>query len=381
MNILIVSPDFPYPPNHGGRVDIWKRIELLHSQGHALELIATTNSTISETDLNHVKRYVKNTIIVRRETSIWKLLTPFPYQVLSRENLSKTTISKSYDCVILESESVSPIIKSIRGKTKALFLRIHNNETAYFRSLRKSTKNIVLKIFYLREQLLYSKHSREVKKQCDKILHISKDEYETDKLGQEHKTVFLPSHVSPGDFKDYSSKETSKVLFVGNLFTENNLAGLHWYVKNVHPALIARSKAYELIVAGNTRGTKPQFLDNVDAVKFIDSPADLNPHYAEAAVFINPMLSGAGVKLKTINAIQEAIPVVSTTTGAEGIGLVDGLHFMLADDVESFANAVHSLLENSELRKNIAIEAQEYVKKHFNATQTYGTLLNDHPII
>ncbi len=77
--------------------------------------------------------------------------------------------------------------------------------------------------------------------------------------------------------------------------------------------------------------------------------AELRSVYERARVVIVPLRFGAGVKNKTVEALQHGVPVVCTTIGAEGIDVPDGITPMIVtDDPQEFADAVVRLLTDGE---------------------------------
>ena len=67
---------------------------------------------------------------------------------------------------------------------------------------------------------------------------------------------------------------------------------------------------------------------------------DVSRYFDRARVFVSPLRAGAGMKGKIGMAMAFGLPVVTTSVGAEGMGLVDGTHALVADDPASFAEAV-----------------------------------------
>ena len=54
-------------------------------------------------------------------------------------------------------------------------------------------------------------------------------------------------------------------------------------------------------------------------------------------MFIVPLRSGSGVRVKIFNAMAMGLPIVSTSIGAEGLDVVSGEHLLIADDPREFA--------------------------------------------
>jgi hypothetical protein len=86
-------------------------------------------------------------------------------------------------------------------------------------------------------------------------------------------------------------------------------------------------------------------LDQVERVDFRGFVEDLDSSYDEAAVCVVPVLSGAGVKFKTIEALVRGVPVVGTTLGFEGVE-IPGLLDWLADSPIDFSALVVQILED-----------------------------------
>ena len=72
---------------------------------------------------------------------------------------------------------------------------------------------------------------------------------------------------------------------------------------------------------------------------------DVRPYIESAAAYIVPLRIGGGTRLKIFEAMAMEKPVVSTTVGAEGLPLTDGVELLLADEPQTFAEAVVKLFE------------------------------------
>lgn len=92
---------------------------------------------------------------------------------------------------------------------------------------------------------------------------------------------------------------------------------------------------------------------------------DLDPILAGYRLSVAPLLYGAGIKGKLGTAMGAGVPCVSTTIGAEGMGIVDGVHAMVRDDPEGFAEAVASLYGDPVLWQNISERGRRLVEDRF----------------
>ena len=78
-------------------------------------------------------------------------------------------------------------------------------------------------------------------------------------------------------------------------------------------------------------------LPPTDAIELRGLEEDAREPLSRYAVFVCPILSGSGVRVKLLEAFAARIPAVSTRVGAEGLARTDGEICALADDPEEFA--------------------------------------------
>ncbi|MBV8371263.1 MAG: glycosyltransferase [Candidatus Eremiobacteraeota bacterium] len=122
-----------------------------------------------------------------------------------------------------------------------------------------------------------------------------------------------------------------------------NADGLEWFGAEVMPLVTARLPDACAIITG--ANPPPQVLRlRSPAIRFTGFVDDLQELYASARIAIAPLRFGAGVKIKTIEAVQHGVPVVATPTGVEGIVLDEPGGVVVTEDAARFADAVVALL-------------------------------------
>ena len=122
-----------------------------------------------------------------------------------------------------------------------------------------------------------------------------------------------------------------------------NADGLFWFVHEVLPHVRAVLPWVRVRVTGAKVPAEVRALADSN-VRFEGEVADLHAFYDGLRVAIAPLRFGAGVKLKTVQALQYGVPVVSTSIGAEGIDTGGLPALAVADDAAEFAALVVRLL-------------------------------------
>ncbi|MDO6407405.1 glycosyltransferase family 4 protein [Pantoea phytobeneficialis] len=387
--VLVVSGDCPYPANHGGRLDILQRIELLSKSGFDIELIITHKEDVDRKSKEYLSKLCSNVYYVKRlsfkKSIILSVLTLLPIQATSRYNLKAIKIKSKFDAVICESEYVYPILKNASLNTNKKLLRVHNNESVYYEGLFRDEKNPLKKLYYKIESLLFKVNESKINEKFTKLMFISSDEYAVN--NKRGNSEWLPPHMpAVKEFREekFSAKKAN-VLFVGNLFMPNNLKGIIWYLEEVHEKILSQSPDVVLTIAGNAKnGIDSDLLKAISRfedgkVSLIQSPTDqeLNDIYDQNCIFINPMLNGAGVKLKNLDAMRNSFCVITTTIGAEGTGVIDNEHVFIADDVACFERAVIMAISEDGMAKNMAINAYMFIEKNYNSQNTLLRIMKE----
>jgi glycosyltransferase involved in cell wall biosynthesis len=97
------------------------------------------------------------------------------------------------------------------------------------------------------------------------------------------------------------------------------------------------------------------------AIEILGFVEDVREPLGRYALFVCPILSGSGMRVKLLEAFAAGITVVSTRLGAEGLAAKDGELCALADDPEGFAQRIVDLFADSERSWKMAERARAEV--------------------
>jgi glycosyltransferase involved in cell wall biosynthesis len=156
-------------------------------------------------------------------------------------------------------------------------------------------------------------------------------------------------------------REPYTMLFLGSFRHPPNQQALDWFAFKVLPKVLERCPKARLVIVGAEappRHSLPDLPDNIELRGFVE---DVREPLARYAVFVCPILSGSGMRVKLLEAFSAGIPVVSTRVGAEGLATKDGEICALADDPAEFAAKIVELFNDAERAREMARRARAQV--------------------
>ncbi|MFL6333788.1 MAG: glycosyltransferase [Pyrinomonadaceae bacterium] len=221
----------------------------------------------------------------------------------------------------------------------------------------------------------YRKLETRLARESDLVWFASTTDLEA--MGREAPGV--PSVVIPTIHRPHACglpfREREHLLFVGNFRHRPNEDGVRYFIREVLPRVRAELPGVELRLVGD--GAPQEFSRlAAEGVRSLGYVPDVDPLFARSRVFVAPIRFGAGIKGKIGEALAYAIPLVTTTVGAEGMSLRDGEEALIADTAEEFAGAVVRLYRDEELWRRLASNAHAHVERHFSP-RVVGRLVND----
>lgn len=175
-----------------------------------------------------------------------------------------------------------------------------------------------------------------------------------------------PTAVTPQELR----QEVASIGFAASDWFAN-VEGLHWFLCEVWPTFAQRG--ISLDIHGSIAKRFPD--DRSPGVRFHGHTDSLPDIYGNIDILINPVRFGSGLKIKTVEALGNGIPLVTTSEGARGLTDADGDALLIADDATSFIDALDALLNSAALRQRIGAGALDYARKYFSPEACFGELI------
>jgi glycosyltransferase involved in cell wall biosynthesis len=177
----------------------------------------------------------------------------------------------------------------------------------------------------------------------------------------------IPTGVDISYFAPHQNTEIpDRLVYLGSMDWYPNEDAVLYFIESILPAIRRECPEVSLFVVGRNPGRILQQAAALAEVKVTGTVDDIRPFLAQASVVIVPLRIGGGTRLKIFEAIAMGKSVVSTTIGAEGLPLVNGINFICADEPQMFADEVVALLRDPERRRRIGNAGQQLVEQHYS---------------
>ena len=347
--INIVSFDVPCPPDYGGAIDIYYKLETLNDLGIKIYLHCFQ---YGRSDSKRLEEICVETFYYPRKRNIIRHFSHKPYIVDTRfssellENLLKNDAP-----ILFEGLHSTYWAENSRLKDRIKILRAHNIEHDYYRELSKVELNI-LKKWYLK--LESSKLEVYEEKLCNFNLISAISETDFTYFARKHKNVVY-TPIFHGFTKHYSTKLEEFALYHGNLGVPENENAACFLIREVFSNL-----NFPFIIAGRNPNKRiKNLIKCYSNISLIDSPSieQMERLISQAKIHILPTFQSTGIKLKLIHVLFTKGTVIINSNMITDSELkncciiADTVQEMKYSVVKSFTEPVKD--EVLELRKNL----------------------------
>ena len=382
LNVLFVSPYPIEPPIHGGAVLMKQAVEGLADRCRLHLLCLTERHEDLETHRGLAESCASAEFRLH-DPRKWRgppLLWPHAAQAFWDPRLlwaiHRAILQREIDVVQLEYAQLASYAMSFRQVSCLLF-----EHDLHFQSVQRSLwSGGLLSVMGKSYEYLRALRFELTKLQKFDAVQVCSDE-------QRRKLAALlsPGPVLRSDLRtaiDAASypfrtegREPGTLLFVGNFRHPPNLQALEYLRSQILPRVRSVAPSARLLVAG---ADAPEWLGpslSRERVEFLGHVADIRGVLARCAVFVAPILTGSGVRVKLLEAFASGIPVVATSLAAEGLCSEGSDMARVADRPDSFAENVAELLADQERARKMAVSARRAVERNWNRGSAADRLL------
>lgn len=396
MKILFLTYDLPYPLNSGGKLRAFGIIKGL-AEKHEITLLSYYREETQREFLPDLEKYCSKILLFKRPKP-WGLknilktgFSRLPFASVTYdlpevgEALTKELETGQYKAVHFESfypalwlpfctpprcgdERSSPRrcnveVKTIMGNENVEW-RIYQRyvDQQKFWPLKKLMQFDVWKMRRFEESLW---------KAADYNLVVSEEDRRITETVSGHPAVFVPNAVDVEYYQGLNFLKSSQptIFYSGNLTYVANAETVSFFLQEIFP-LIKKERpevVFRLVSDACPAWLEPYLGQGVELISQVaDRGGRIGKELAESWVAVVPMRVGSGTRFKVLEALAAKVPVVSTGVGVEGLDLVEGEHYLKADEPEAFARRVLDLLADEVARVKIGQAGAQVVAKKYS---------------
>ena len=166
-------------------------------------------------------------------------------------------------------------------------------------------------------------------------------------------------------FRQPEAEGGPNLLFDGTMSFRPNDDAAIWFSRQILPLIRRNRPDVRFWVVG--REPSPElvaFNFGRNGVAVTGAVPSTEPYWERAGIYVLPMRIGGGVRFKALEAMARGLPLVSTALGMEGTPARPERDYLSAERPADFAAAVLRLLDDADLRRNLAASARRTVAVH-----------------
>lgn len=383
MNVLFITPYFPYPPTAGNPIrnyNLLKRIGNLHY----VWLLTFDSADILPHHIEHLKSWCQD-IILAKPPSVsgaldrpWDLVTymasgtPPDLRFYYSEDMADTIrgLCQRVDFDVVQVEDsymglyLNQVPPGLRARSVLTFHDVVFEKQARMAGIERRLPRKIRLWFDSWTMRRWEPFFAERFGYC--VTVSARDREILLSLNPDLRVKVIPNGTDTNLLQPLPEPSSPpSIIFVGSMgYFPNADAAIH-LCRDILPLLQQKVSDLQTWIVGNRPGAELLKWQS-EQIHITGLVEDVVPYYKDAHVCVIPLRAGGGTRLKILEAMALGRPVVSTSIGCEGLDVVDGHHLLIADDPQAFADAVFRLLRDDVLRKQIVTNALELVRKVYD---------------
>lgn len=395
MIVSFISQRVPFPPNKGEKIRTYHQIAKLREKGFDVVVFCPVGNREEHNNAEALKRCLGVKVITQQQPSkFWLLMKGlFTNKALSESSFYSKPLAKTFNdyltkntvrVVVLSASSLIPyIIKLINSQTLEfkLLVDLMDVDSDKWRQYAQSS-TFPMNLLYRRECRLIRKLEQQVSQYSDACYLIAQAEVDLFKRNvdrQSHVKV-LGNGIDTEQFyppldKSHSTRFT--LLFTGVMDYKPNIDAVVWFVNNCWSEIVTSIPKAKFIIAGMNPSSEVKALADTVGVEVTGMVDDILPYFHNADVFVAPFRIARGVQNKVLQAFSCALPVISTSMGAEGIACTNEIDILIADTRSEFIEAVLKLHNSQKLQESLGHAAHLLINENYSWERQLRPLIDD----
>ena len=388
MRLLHLTPELPFEPGGGGgRTHEYFLCRRLVERGHAvLNISPVTPGEAPHADAlrdvgvenwvlqRPASKLTEVTAAVRAEPQLLATGIVAPVRALEMRvlwvgmrALAQRAVREWRPDVVMVGHDMAAAWAWSLPRSLPAVLTLHNLVWHWYLSRARRTSGVPAALFRA-EAARYRVHTLRMLKRYQAAVAVSTTEADEVRRSASIPVSVIPTGVDTDSLAPSPDPEGApRLVFTGTLGYQPNSEGIAWFADHVWPAVLRAVPDARLDIVGRAPPPSVLALGDRPGITVVGPVPLMGPYYDRAHAVIVPILTGAGIRVKIVEAMAAGRPIVSTSLGWEGLrDVVPGEHLLVANASEEFAAATIRLLRERDLRRRLGEQARSLAERRYD---------------
>ena len=382
--VLILTPEAPYPLHSGGA---YRTASLVHYFARLADVDLILLSESGQPALlpkglvrsQHVIPLPRNsrTTLARYFRNARRAIRGVPPLIdrLSNlgEKISAAIGQHRYDLGLVEHFWCAPYVKEMKVGCGKVILNLHNVESALHARCAETGSGLQAaghRRFAAASRTLEAK----LLPRFDVVLATSESDRAMTRTIAPGARISVYPNALPTVIVPRVAEDSNLIVFPGNFEYHPNVDATQFLVSEIWPLVKQQSSAARVRLVGRGDSFVRHLIPTQSNIDMTGPVDDAFGEIARAAVVVAPLRAGSGTRIKILQAWAAARPVVATPLAAEGLDARDGENILLAETPDRFAQAIGSLLADTDSRNRIGAAGRQTFERHYTWSQAWKML-------
>lgn len=386
LTVLIIDEEVPLPANAGKRIRVWNLLRRV-ARAHQVHFLCYGEESM---EAEQVREAGVNLHLVSplEAPGRWQLgmrllanlASPWPYSVQKHRTLrfqkAVETLRRSipFDLIQVEWTPYASFRDSF-GDTPWI-IATHNIEADIWERRAEHAAHLPGRIFFGLQAAKMRRFEAAAFCRASGLGAVSEHDAARMRRQTAAPVAVVDNGVDLDSFFPAGGYEQLSLLYLGSLDWQPNVDAIEHLMQDIWPLVRSACPAARLEVVGRRASRNLRaLLATAPGITLHSDVDDVRPILARS-ILVVPLRIGGGTRIKILEAMGMARPVISSRIGAEGLEVQDGTHLLLADDAAGFADQAAQLLNDPARARRIGEAARQRVEERYGWDRSAARLMS-----